>query len=148
MSVLIACPSCARLNRVPDARLDSGPVCGSCKTALGVGGEPVQVSDAGLDRLIRSSPVPVLVDFYADWCGPCKMLTPHLANLGEAHRGQVIIAKVDTEKHQRHARNLGVQGIPAMFLFKDGGLVDKAAGFRPLPELEAWVGPHLPTDAS
>lgn len=143
MPIVIACPACARLNRVPEERLDSAPTCGACKTALGTKGEPVHVSDAGLDRLLRSSPVPVLVDFYADWCGPCKMLAPHLTRLGEAERGRLIIAKVDTEKHQRHAGQLSVQGIPAMFLFKDGAVIDKAAGFRPLPQLQTWLKPHL-----
>ncbi|MCO4746270.1 MAG: thiol reductase thioredoxin [Proteobacteria bacterium] len=141
---VIACPSCARLNRVPESRLTSGPSCGACKTALPTQGEPIHVSDEGLARLIRSSPVPVLVDFYADWCGPCKMLSPHLEKLGAAERGRVIIAKVDTEKFQRHAGQLGVQGIPALFLFSGGTVVDKAAGFRPFPQLQTWVSPHLP----
>ncbi|TNE91115.1 MAG: thioredoxin [Deltaproteobacteria bacterium] len=136
----LACPGCARLNRVPEDKLD-GATCGACKAPLKAG--PVHVDDAGLDRLLRSSPVPVLIDFYADWCGPCRMLAPHLETLAAAHRGELIIVKVDTERHQRHASQLGVQGIPALYLAKNGQIVDQAAGFRPAPALEQWVRPHL-----
>ena len=135
------CPSCGRINRVDADR--SGPTCGGCKASLDVSGAPVHLSDDQLSQLLSKSPVPVLIDFYADWCGPCRMLAPHLEQLGKKHAGKLVVAKVDTERHQREAARLGVQGIPALFLYKGGRLVDQAAGFRPLPGLEQLVAPHL-----
>ena len=143
MSATFSCPGCAKLNRVRDERLADGPKCGHCGTALDTSGRPIYVGDDGLEALLRSSPVPVLVDFYADWCGPCRMLSPTLKQVGEAHAGELIVAKVDTQRNQRNAQRLGVQGIPAVFLFKNGELVDKASGLRPRGFWEQMVGRHL-----
>lgn len=143
MASTFTCPSCGKLNRVRPERLADHPKCGHCQAQLDTSGAPIHVDDAGLDRLIRSSPVPVLVDFYADWCGPCRMLAPHLDALGKAHAGQLIVAKVDTERDQRHAQRLGVQGIPAVYLFKGGNVVGEAAGLRPQAFWEQLVAPHL-----
>lgn len=137
------CPSCGGLNRIPAAKVTSGPRCGRCQAPLRTDGLPVQVDDDALERLVRASPVPVLVDFYADWCGPCRALSPVLAQLAQRHAGRLIVAKVDTERHARFAGQLGVQGIPAVFLFRDGELVDRATGARPLPAWEQMVSPHL-----
>jgi len=135
------CIECGQNNRVDLARLDAGPTCGKCKSPLQ--GAPVKVDDDALDWLTRNSPVPVVVDFYADWCGPCRMLAPHLEQLGAAHKGELIVAKVDTQHHHRTAQELGVQGIPAMFLYKGGAVASNAVGFRPIAELKAWVRPFL-----
>ncbi len=143
MTSTFTCPSCGRLNRVRDDKLASGPKCGHCSAALDTSGHPIHVSDEGLDALIAKSPVPVLVDFYADWCGPCRMLSPHLQKLAEHHAGKIIVAKVDTQRNQRHAQKLNVQGIPAVFLYKGGEVVDQASGLRPQPFWESMVAPHL-----
>lgn len=136
------CPSCGGWNRVDPGR--RGPRCGRCGTALPTDGHPVAVSDDELAALVRTSPVPVLVDFYADWCQPCRLLAPVLATLGEKYAGRLVVAKVDTERHPRTARSLGVSGIPAVYLYAGGRVVAEAGGFRPLAAWEALVAPHLP----
>lgn len=135
------CPSCGGINRVTPGR--AAPKCGRCHQPLATSGQPVAVSDAELQHLVQNSPVPVLVDFYADWCGPCRSLSPILAELGARHKGELIVVKVDTERHQHTAGQLGVSGIPAVFLYKGGRVVDQAAGLRPLPAWEQMIAPHV-----
>lgn len=135
------CSSCGGLNRVDPAR--AAPRCGRCHAALPTDGHPHDLTDDELERLVRSSPVPVLVDFYADWCGPCQVLGPILSDLATRHRGELIVAKVDTERNPRVAGALGVQGIPAVFLYEGGRVVDQATGLRPLEAWEQMVRPHL-----
>lgn len=136
------CPSCGRLNRV-DAARENAAKCGNCKTPIDVRNKPFKVDDAGLSSLLATSPVPVLVDFYSDTCGPCVHLAPILEQLAANHKGEILVAKVDTQRHQRHAAQLGVQGIPAMFLFRDGKVVDQTVGLQPLQAVDAFVSPHL-----
>lgn len=143
MAHVFRCSSCGEINRVDPARLQSGPKCGRCHAVLPTDGHPVPVTDEQLDHLLRTSPVPVLVDFYADWCQPCKVLAPMLATLGQRHAGRLIVTKVDTERNQRHASRLGVEGIPAVFLFRGGELVDQLTGAHPYPAWEKLVAPHL-----
>jgi thioredoxin 2 len=136
------CPSCGRLNRV-DAARENAAKCGSCKTPIDVTNHPFVVDDAALASLIATSPIPVLVDFYSDSCGPCQHLAPVLEQLAANHKGEMLVAKVDTARHQRTAAELGVQGIPAIFLFRDGRVVDQTVGARPLGAMDAFVSPHL-----
>jgi thioredoxin len=112
--------------------------------ALQTGGHPTVVTDDELDALVASAPIPVLVDFYADWCGPCRSLAPILGQLAEKHAGRLVVAKVDTERQQRTASRLGVSGIPAVFLYQGGAVVAKADGLRPLAAWEQLVAPFLP----
>jgi thioredoxin 2 len=137
------CSACGGLNRIPADRLSQGPKCGRCSQPLSVRGEPIHLDDDGLEKLVHQSPVPVLVDFYADWCGPCRALAPTLAQVAAQYAGSLFVVKVDTEKDRRTAQSLGVQGIPAVFLFKDGKVADKAVGLRPLPFWMQWLQPHL-----
>jgi thioredoxin 2 len=142
MTHTFRCAVCGRLNRV-DATREGSARCGQCKSAIDVQNRPFTVDDAGLSALVASSPVPVLVDFYSDSCGPCRQLAPILEQLGAARRGEVLVAKVDTARHQRTAAALGVSGIPAMFVFRDGKVVDQTVGLQPLRALDALVARHV-----
>jgi len=137
------CTECGRINRIPQDKVHAGPRCGSCKAALDTSGAPALVSDAELQRLIDSSPVPILVDFYADWCGPCRSLGPVLAELGREQAGRLQVVKIDTQRDQGFAGRLGVRSIPAVFLFKGGQAVDSAVGAQPLPYWRRFVRPHV-----
>ncbi len=138
-SLTFRCPSCGRLNRVAPTRLSQAPTCGACGAALDVSGAPVYLDDDGLQRLVAKSPVPVLVDFYADWCAPCRMLAPTLQQLGQRYAGRLLIAKVDTDRHPRTAQQLGVRGIPALYLYEGGRVVDQRTGVQSLPALEQML---------
>lgn len=135
------CGACGGWNRVEAGR--GAPKCGRCRAALSTRGEVLPVSDDQLDELIAKSPVPVLVDFYADWCGPCQALSPVLAQLGAKYAGRLVVAKVDTERHRRRATSLGVTGIPAVYLYRRGRVVADAGGFRPLAAWEELVAPWV-----
>ncbi len=137
------CPSCGGVNRLPAARLSEHPKCGRCQAALDLSGAPQHLDDDQAERLIQQSPVPVLVDFYADWCGPCRALVPALQQLGRQHAGRLMVIKIDTDHDQRLASGLGVRGIPALHLYKGGRPVDSVTGARPLAELQRWLSPHL-----
>ncbi len=132
------CPGCGRLNRVRPDKVDAA-TCGACKHALDTSGRPVKLDDDGLARLVAKSPVPVLVDFYADWCGPCRMMAPTLDSLGQRYAGQLVVVKVDTDRHARTAGQLGVRGIPALYLYQDGRVVDQATGVQSPAQLEAML---------
>lgn len=137
------CPACGGVNRIPADKVDRRPTCGRCKAPLPTDGAPLHLDDDGLARLVQASPVPVLVDFWADWCPPCKMLSPVLDQLAREHAGNLIVAKVDTQRHPRTAGELGVQSIPAVFLYVGGRVVDRGSGFRPLPDWQRMVAPHV-----
>ncbi|MCB9740680.1 MAG: hypothetical protein H6747_15560 [Deltaproteobacteria bacterium] len=142
-SAIIRCPNCGQLNRIPAERRAQGPRCGRCKNAIAAKVPVGVIDDAGLDALVAQSPVPVLVDFYADWCGPCRMLGPVLQGIAEEYDGRLIVVKVDTERSRRWAQRLGVQGIPAVHLFKAGKHVAAETGARPAPHWRQFLAPHL-----
>jgi thioredoxin 1 len=99
----------------------------------------VHVTDATFDAEVRNSPVPVVVDFWAEWCGPCRMIGPALEELSQSYGGRVKIAKVNVDENPDVASRLGVRGIPALFVFKDGQVVSNRAGAAPKAALQAWI---------
>ncbi len=141
--LVFRCSACGGLNRMPASRVSEGPKCGRCGEPLGVHGAPVELDDAGLARLVARSPVPVLVDFWAPWCGPCKAVAPHLVALGQRHAGRLIVAKVNTDEHQRTAAALKVQAIPTLVIYKGGQVVKRQAEALMGAQLEGFVAPLL-----
>lgn len=123
----VPCPHCGRLNRVDLTRAADRPKCGSCQRPLLLD-RPVKVSDETFDRVIGGSQVPVLVDFYADWCGPCKMMAPVLDDFADEHAGRVLVTKLDTDRNRRVASQFSIRGIPTLIVFRDGREVARETG--------------------
>jgi len=142
MPLHLKCPSCGAVNRVAPAKIDQKPTCGRCKTPLGLPDAPVEVDDADLQALVRASPVPVLVDFWAPWCGPCRVVAPHLADLAKRQRGRLVVAKLNTDEHKQTAAELRIQAIPTLAVYKGGRLVDRVAGALMGPQLEQFALRH------
>lgn len=105
--------------------------------------KPLQVSDAQFDNEVLNSDVPVLVDFWAPWCGPCRMIAPVLEEMANDYEGKVVIAKVNTDQDHENALRYGIQGIPTMVLFKDGQEIDRVVGALPKASLQQWLDTTL-----
>lgn len=142
-ALVFRCRSCTGLNRVPASRRADRPTCGACGEPLDVGNAPHDVDDEDLAKLVAKSPVPVLVDFWAAWCGPCRAVAPHLVELARSEAGRLIVAKVDVDRHKEHAARLGVQGIPTLAVYVGGQPVRVEAGARTGPALAAFVAPWM-----
>jgi thioredoxin 2 len=137
------CSSCGGINRIDAQRLAEGPVCGRCHKPLDRSAAPAEVDDDALERLIKASPVPVLVDFWAPWCGPCLMLAPHVTALAQRFAGRLIVVKLNTEEHQRVASKLQIRSIPTMIVWKGGEIANRQVGAVMGPQLDAVVTPYL-----
>ena len=137
--VTLPCGACGRWNRVAAKRMADGPKCGACGAPLGLE-HPVLLTDATFDRVIRESGLPVLVDFYADWCGPCRMMAPAVDELARTSIGQALVAKLDTDASQQVAGRFQIRGIPTVIVFRDGREVGRQSGVMPLGALRGMVG--------
>ncbi|HEX7962067.1 MAG TPA: thioredoxin [Terriglobales bacterium] len=134
-SQLIRCPSCGATNRVSTARLAQAmtPVCGRCKTPLSF--KPVTITDATFSNEVEHSPTPVLVDLWAPWCGPCRIMAPILDELAKEMAGRVKIAKLNVDENLRTAARFKVQSIPTLLAFKEGREMDRIVGVQPKAEI-------------
>ena len=135
---LVSCPSCETLNRVDVELLGNGPRCASCGQPLRLD-EPQAVPGEALDRIIAETDVPVLIDFYADWCGPCQFMAPVLDRFAKAHAGEVLVGKVDTDRHAAVAARFGVRGIPTLIVFSGGREVARQVGAVPPSTLSTLI---------
>jgi thioredoxin 2 len=139
--VIRACPSCGSKNRIPPSRLGDVARCGRCKTKLPPLGEPVHIESAQqFDELVSGSPLPVLVDFWADWCGPCRMVAPELEKLARSRAGEVVVAKVDTEALPDIAGRYGIRSIPTLIVFRDGREDRRVSGAMGAQQIQAQLG--------
>ena len=134
---LIRCPACGAANRVPAQRLAEGrqPLCGRCRRPLPVAGKPVVVTDATFPTEVEQSPVPVVVDLWAAWCGPCRLLAPVVDELAAAMGGRMRFAKLNIDENPATAARFNVRSIPTLLVLKDGREVDRIVGVQPKSEI-------------
>ncbi len=139
------CARCGALNRIGSTPPGSAPVCGRCKADLDVSGDPRAVTGAQLDAAVRTSPVPVLADFWAPWCGPCRTAAPIFADLGRKKAGELLVVKVNSDEEQEVSARLGIRAIPTFVLFLGGQEIARHSGVMPAAEMERWVAGHART---
>ena len=137
--MILTCKSCGQKNRVPARHLSDTGRCGACKAALPPSDEPLNVNTAEFDEIVREAKVPVLADFWAAWCGPCRMAAPEVAQTARNMAGHAIVVKVDTERYPELASRFNIRGIPYFAVFAGGRAVMQQAGLVDHHQMESWL---------
>lgn len=137
--VTVPCAFCRRLNRIDLARAADRPKCGACEKPILLD-RPVSVDDTTFDRVVADATVPVLVDFYADWCGPCKVMAPVLDEVARARLGTALVAKLDTDRNPAVSQRFGIASIPTLIVFRGGREAGRELGAVPRARVEALLG--------
>jgi thioredoxin 2 len=136
--VQVACPACLAANRVPAARLAEDPKCGKCGAAL-LDGHPAELREDQFEAFVQRTELPVLADFWAPWCGPCRAMAPHFERAARELKERVRLVKVNTEEAPGLAQRYGIRAIPTLVLFKDGAEVKRASGAMDAGALARWA---------
>ena len=142
---MISCPSCGATNRVPAEKPGGNlqPICGRCKSPLTATAHPVTVTDASFAVEVEQSPLPVLLDLWAAWCGPCRMIAPVIEQLATELAGRVRVAKLNIDENKQTTARFGVRSIPTLLVFKDGREIDRIVGAQPKQEILRRLQAHI-----
>lgn len=140
-TVRVVCTACGATNRVPQQRLGEEPGCGKCHEPL-LAGRPVNLTDNDFEQFVTRNDLPVVVDFWAQWCGPCKMMAPVFAQAAQEQRTRFRFAKLDTDANGTIAQRYAIRSIPSLVVFKGGAEVDRAVGALDAGRLRTWLSRH------
>jgi thioredoxin 2 len=142
--VIAACPACGQKNRLAYERLGDTVRCGRCKAELPPASAPVEVAQASdFDHLVSSASIPIVVDFWAPWCGPCRMVAPELEKVAARQAGRVLVVKVNTEAIASLGDRLGIRSIPTMAVYQNGREIARTTGARPAADIETFIAEAL-----
>jgi thioredoxin 2 len=137
-TISYVCPACNQVNRVPESRITEHPVCGNCKRSL-IQDHPIELTDANFQKFVARTSVLVIVDFWAAWCAPCRMMAPGFAAAAKQLAPQIVLAKLDTEASRQTAAGFEISGIPCLIAFRNGREVTRRSGVMGAEQIAQWA---------